>query len=57
MDCGYVHNFVNTLLYSPKELAICSQDWQSHLNNIQINFKFIISVLWHHSFGELKEES
>ena len=44
MHCGYVHNFVNTLLYSYKELAV--RIGKSHLNNIQINLKFFtISVL------------
>ena len=37
MDCDYVHNFVNKLLYSCKELAICTvRSSQQHPNQPQV---------------------
>ena len=58
MDCGYVHNFVNTLLYSCKELAICTVRIGKVISTTsKSTSSSSSSVFFAISFGEPKEES
>ena len=56
MDCGYVHNFVNTLIYSCKELAVCTVRIGKVISTTSKSTSSSSSVFFAYSFGEPKED-